>query len=1135
MAYHWQSRNKKASGVEDMVLLVKIQESAIVENLKKRFFDDLIYTYIGPVLISINPFKQMPYFTDKEVEIYQCAASYENPPHVWALTDNMYRNMLIENENQCVIISGESGAGKTVGAKYIMQYIARVSGGGPSVQRVKDVILESNPLLEAFGNAKTVRNNNSSRFGKYMEIQFSRGGLPDGGKISNFLLEKSRVVGQNEGERCFHIFYQLISGADSEMREGLGIANVDYYWYLNQSGTYTVDGTDDKKDLQDTLHAMDVMEIDGDTQTNILQIIAGILHLGNIAFSEDGNYAIPEDDGFLQFPAYLMGVEAAQLKDKLTGRVVEGKWGTQSETIQMKLNVEQATYTRDALSKALYSRVFDWLVQSVNKAMQKDKDELTIGVLDIYGFEIFMKNGFEQFCINFVNEKLQQIFIELTLKAEQEEYVQEGIKWTPIDYFNNKIVCDLIESKRPPGIMSVLDDICFQMHGQSEGADGKLLEKLNEVQLPGREHYVGFAAGFTIQHYAGKVTYEADGFSDKNRDVLFRDCIELMQSSTNTFIRTLFPDDINAEKRGRPTTVSSKIRTQANDLVGRLMKCTPHYIRCIKPNETKKPHDWENERVRHQVEYLGLKENIRVRRAGYAYRREFEKFLRRYCILTPETYPRWHGSTTDGIKHLMAAVNMEPDQWQLGRSKVFVKSPEALFLLEELRERKYDGFARIIQKAFRRYKSDQYFYLLKKKASDILLNKKERKTLTINRNFAGDYLGFAENPSLRALVGKRERIDFAQTVTKYDRRFKTAKRDLMLSPSFVYLIGREKIKEKGPMKGQFVEVVKRKIPLENISSVSLSPFQDDFVVLHVKGEYDSVMETVLKTEFLTLLSEKYQTITSSKLSFTFNRSLQFLVKKEGFGGGGSRMLQFHQGQGDVTLLKPSGKTLHVTIGPGLPSSTTPSHERPPTKNTGGGRRGPPAGGRPAPGGGRPPPGGGRPPPGGGRPAPGGGRPAPGGGRPAPGGGRPAPGGGRPAPGGGKKAVGGSKGQPQRNSKGSFTRRGNQPKLHKEGASKRARAESITDYSKHEFMKTPEGGGTRPPPKSRAKPPARGPKPAPALPKCKAVFDYDATDTDELSFKEGDIIDIIKEDASGWWKGRVRGKEGLFPNNYIEKI
>ncbi|XP_078288044.1 unconventional myosin-If-like [Rhinoraja longicauda] len=251
--YHWQAQNVKQSGVDDMVLLTKITDDAIVANLKKRYMDDYIFTYIGPVLISINPFKTMPYFTEREVELYQGAAQYENPPHIYALADNMYRNMMIDGEDQCVIISGESGAGKTVGAKYIMSYISKVSGGGPKVQQVKDIILKSNPLLEAFGNAKTVRNNNSSRFGKYFEIQFSRGGEPDGGKISNFLLEKSRVVSQNPGERSFHIYYQLLKGVSEEERTNLGVTAPDYYYYLNQSATYTIDDMDDGLEFAETV------------------------------------------------------------------------------------------------------------------------------------------------------------------------------------------------------------------------------------------------------------------------------------------------------------------------------------------------------------------------------------------------------------------------------------------------------------------------------------------------------------------------------------------------------------------------------------------------------------------------------------------------------------------------------------------------------------------------------------------------------------------------------------------------------------------------------------------------------------------------------------------------------------------
>ncbi|XP_044773950.1 unconventional myosin-Ie isoform X3 [Neomonachus schauinslandi] len=824
--YHWQSHDVKHSGVDDMVLLSKITENAIVENLKKRYMDDYIFTYIGSVLISVNPFKQMPYFGEKEIEMYQGAAQYENPPHIYALADNMYRNMIIDRENQCVIISGESGAGKTVAAKYIMSYVSRISGGGPKVQHVKDIILQSNPLLEAFGNAKTVRNNNSSRFGKYFEIQFSPGGEPDGGKISNFLLEKSRVVMRNPGERSFHIFYQLIEGASAEQKHSLGITSMDYYYYLSLSGSYKVDDIDDRREFQETLHAMNVIGIFAEEQMLVLQIVAGVLHLGNISFKEVGNYAAVESEEFLAFPAYLLGINQDRLKEKLTSRQMDSKWGGKSESIHVTLNVEQACYTRDALAKALHARVFDFLVDSINKAMEKDHEEYNIGVLDIYGFEIFQKNGFEQFCINFVNEKLQQIFIELTLKAEQEEYVQEGIRWTPIEYFNNKIVCDLIENKvNPPGIMSILDDVCATMHAVGEGADQTLLQKL-QMQIGNHEHFNSWNQGFIIHHYAGKVSYDMDGFCERNRDVLFMDLIELMQSSELPFIKSLFPENLQADKKGRPTTAGSKIKKQANDLVSTLMKCTPHYIRCIKPNETKKPRDWEESRVKHQVEYLGLKENIRVRRAGYAYRRIFQKFLQRYAILTKATWPSWRGDEKQGVLHLLQSVNMDNDQFQLGRSKVFIKAPESLFLLEEMRERKYDGYARVIQKSWRKFVARKKYVQMREEASDLLLNKKERRRNSINRNFIGDYIGMDEHPELQQFVGKREKIDFADTVTKYDRRFKGVKRDLLLTPKCLYLIGREKVKQ-GPDKGLVKEVLKRRIEMERILSVSLRSHQKE--------------------------------------------------------------------------------------------------------------------------------------------------------------------------------------------------------------------------------------------------------------------------------------------------------------------
>uniref|UniRef100_A0A8D0G3C3 Myosin IEb n=1 Tax=Sphenodon punctatus TaxID=8508 RepID=A0A8D0G3C3_SPHPU len=972
--YHWQTHNVKQSGVDDMVLLAKISEDAIVENLKKRFMDDYIFTYIGPVLISVNPFKQLPYFTDREIDLYQGAvmSSHPHPPLDLALG---WTGPLQEGRKLPSLCSGESGAGKTVAAKYIMGYVSKVSGGGPKVQHVKDIILKSNPLLEAFGNAKTVRNNNSSRFGKYFEIQFSRGGEPDGGKISNFLLEKSRVVNQNPGERSFHIYYQLLEGASPEQQENLGITSPDYYYYLNQSAAYKVDDMNDRQEFQETLAAMDVVGVSGEEQTLVLQLVAGILHLGNISFRESGNYAVVESEDFLAFPAYLLGIDQDRLREKLTSRKMDSKWGGRSEVIDVTLNVEQASFTRDALAKALYARLFDYLVDAVNKAMQKDHEEYNIGVLDIYGFEIFQKNGFEQFCINFVNEKLQQIFIELTLKAEQEEYVQEGIRWSPIDYFNNKVVCDLIENKvNPPGVMSILDDVCATMHAKGEGADQTLLQKLQMV-IGTHPHFNSWNKGFVVHHYAGK--------------------------PTNDINSNLFPENLNAEKKGRPTTASSKIKKQANNLVDTLMKCTPHYIRCIKPNETKRPRDWEESRVKHQVEYLGLRENIRVRRAGYAYRRVFQKFLHRYAILTPETWPAWRGDERRGVVHLLNSVNMDPDQYQLGRSKVFIKAPESLFLLEEMRERRYDGYARVIQKAWRKHVAVRKYIRMREEASNILLNKKERRRNSINRNFMGDYVGLESRPELRCFVGRRERVDFADTVVKYDRRFKTVKRDLILTPRLLYLIGREKVKQ-GPDKGTIKEVLKRQIELERIQSVSLR-----------MG--------------LCLLCEA-----GACGSLSLRPTRKDMRKSRYLGGGGG-----------------------VQNGSGIRTRPRSQHRL------------------------------------------------------------------------------------------SMVRQSSmdQPSLPRQGASPRAKA--LPAQLNLDFMNVPDQGvaglqrrlskEAKPVPGGgRAKPKPK-PKPQPHLPRCRALYAYDAQDTDELSFNANELIEILREDASGWWQGRIRGKEGLFPGNYVEKL
>eukprot|EP01087_Luapelamoeba_hula_P021080 TRINITY_DN72_c0_g1_i2.p1 TRINITY_DN72_c0_g1~~TRINITY_DN72_c0_g1_i2.p1 ORF type:complete len:745 (-),score=147.61 TRINITY_DN72_c0_g1_i2:1096-3246(-) len=689
-------------GVDDMVMLSSISNDAILDNLKKRYQVDVIYTYIGHVLIAMNPYKEIPnLYTERTLRDYRGKFRYELPPHVYCLADNMYRNMLSEGEPQCVIISGESGAGKTWTAKQIMAYIAAVSGASGDVMRVKDVILDSNPLLEAFGNAATLRNFNSSRFGKYMEIQFDLKGDPEGGLITNYLLEKSRVVYQQKGERNFHIFYQFLSNPPGRMREDFGLAGPDAFWYTNQSGTYTIPHTDDKKEFADTYEAMKTIGFSEQEMQDIFRLVAAILWIGNIQFKPDqkGQSAVA-DQQTVDMVGHLLQVEPSFVTQALLFRTVttgQGPGGHgRTSTYACPQDVDAATYSRDALSKALYSRNFDYIVRRVNDAMYiDDADALIIGILDIYGFEIFGKNGFEQMCINFVNEKLQQIFIQLTLKAEQEEYHAEGIKWENIDYFNNKVCCDLIEQKQPPGVMMLLDDVC----NFPQGSDIKFLGKLKEV-WGSHAHMACGADEFTIKHYAGDVKYNVEGFCDKNKDMLFKDLVGLAEVTTNQFVASLFPEasEVVSSKK-KPTTAGFKIKESINELMKALSRCQPHYIRCLKPNADKAPNKFDSELNMHQVKYLGLLENVRIRRAGYAYRQVFDKFFFRYRVVCPKTWPTWQGDHISGAEAICQHMGWPlGSEFQKGKTKIFIRQPESLFALEELRDRTVFDYANRIQR-----------------------------------------------------------------------------------------------------------------------------------------------------------------------------------------------------------------------------------------------------------------------------------------------------------------------------------------------------------------------------------------------------------------------------------------------------
>ncbi|XP_013911518.1 PREDICTED: unconventional myosin-Ib [Thamnophis sirtalis] len=598
-----------------------------------------------------------------------------------------------------------------------MSYVAAVCGKGTEVNQVKEQLLQSNPVLEAFGNAKTVRNDNSSRFGKYMDIEFDFKGDPLGGVISNYLLEKSRVVKQPRGERNFHIFYQILSGGSEDLLKKLKLdTDFSRYNYLGL-GSAKVNGVDDASNFRTVKNAMQIVGFMDDEIESVFEVVAAVLKLGNIEFKPESRVngldeSKIKDKNELKEICELTGIDQSVLERAFSFRTVEAK----QEKVSTTLNVAQAYYARDALAKNLYSRLFCWLVTRINESIkaQSKVRKKVMGVLDIYGFEIFEDNSFEQFIINYCNEKLQQIFIELTLKEEQEEYIREGIEWTHIEYFNNAIICDLIENHQN-GILAMLDEECLRPGAVT---DETFLDKLNQVCAT-HQHFESRMSKcsrflndtslphccFRIQHYAGKVMYQVEGFVDKNNDLLYRDLSQAMWKANHSLIKALFPEGnpvkINLK---RPPTAGSQFKVSVATLMRNLQTKNPNYIRCIKPNDQKAAHIFSDALVCHQVRYLGLMENVRVRRAGYAFRQTYEPCLERYKMLCKQTWPQWRGPArlpnTSGVK-------------------------AKLFKLEDLRKQRLEDLATLIQKIYRGWKCRTYFLLMKK--SQIVISAWYRK------------------------------------------------------------------------------------------------------------------------------------------------------------------------------------------------------------------------------------------------------------------------------------------------------------------------------------------------------------------------------------------------------------------------
>nr|XP_023024555.1 myosin-IA isoform X1 [Leptinotarsa decemlineata] len=747
---------QKEVGVGDFVLMDKIDLDNFMKNLQVRFQNGHIYTYIGEVCVSVNPYRTMNIYGQSFVQQYKDRELFENPPHIFAIADASHKVMKQQGRDTCIVISGESGSGKTEASKIIMKYIAAVTNqdhfrnprGQREIERVKNVLIQSNSVLEAFGNAKTNRNDNSSRFGKYMDINFDFKGDPIGGHINKYLLEKSRVIHQQPGERNFHCFYQLLVGANEDLLKRLNLSrDSNQYYYVKQGNASKVDTLNDRNDYRDVTSSLDTLQFRKEDHDTLWRVVAAILHLGNIEFVNDEEKLVLKKSKCVDYVADLLQVRKNELETALCERVIAAR----GDIMRKEHTETEASFGRDAFAKAVYDRLFTWIVDKINKAISVDQSSQRsyyksslIGVLDIYGFEIFDNNSFEQFCINYCNEKLQQLFIELVLKQEQEEYNREGIAWTNIEYFNNQIICDLVEAPHQ-GIISIMDDACKMT--AEKVTDEMLLEAMDK-KLKGHKHYMSrqvkpsektlrHKTDFRVTHYAGDVTYCIIGFLDKNKDTLFQDFKRLLFNSKDSNIKEMWPEGSQhiSEITKRPPTAGTLFKNSMQALVINLQSKEPHYVRCIKPNEIKSASAFDEERVRHQVSYLGLVENVRVRRAGFAHRQRYDRFLKRYKMISHFTWPNYRGSDRDGCRAIMDENNFTDDV-KYGKTKIFIRTPQTLFALEHARNKLIPAIVTLIQKSWRGYVAREQYKRMKALMTMIKVYrmKKMREYITVLAN-----------------------------------------------------------------------------------------------------------------------------------------------------------------------------------------------------------------------------------------------------------------------------------------------------------------------------------------------------------------------------------------------------------------
>uniref|UniRef100_A0A8C9V012 Myosin heavy chain 10 n=1 Tax=Scleropages formosus TaxID=113540 RepID=A0A8C9V012_SCLFO len=732
----------KFSKVEDMAELTCLNEASVLHNLKERYYSGLIYTYSGLFCVVINPYKNLPIYSENIIEMYRGKKRHEMPPHIYAISETAYRCMLQDREDQSILCTGESGAGKTENTKKVIQYLAHVASSHkgrkdhnipPDSPKPKPVklqgelerqLLQANPILESFGNAKTVKNDNSSRFGKFIRINFDVTGYIVGANIETYLLEKSRAIRQAKDERTFHVFYQLLAGAGEHLKSDLLLEGFNSYRFLS-NGNIPIPGQQDKDNFQETMEAMHIMSFSHEEILAMLKVVSSVLQFGNIVFKKERNTdqaSMPENTA-AQKLCHLLGMNVMEFtRAILTPRIKVGR-----DYVQKAQTKEQADFAVEALAKATYERLFRWLVHRINKALDRTKRQGAsfIGILDIAGFEIFELNSFEQLCINYTNEKLQQLFNHTMFILEQEEYQREGIEWSFIDFGLDLQPCiDLIERPtNPPGILALLDEECWFPKATDKSFVEKVVQELGTHPKFQKPRQLKDKADFCIIHYAGRVDYKADEWLMKNMDPLNDNVATLLHQSTDKFVAELWKDEIQnfqrasfydnisslhdppvdrivgldqvagmnettfgsayKTKKGMFRTVGQLYKESLTKLMATLRNTNPNFVRCIIPNHEKRAGKLDPHLVLDQLRCNGVLEGIRICRQGFPNRIVFQEFRQRYEILTPNAIPKGFMDGKQACERMIQALELDPNLFRIGQSKIFFRAGVLAHLEEE--------------------------------------------------------------------------------------------------------------------------------------------------------------------------------------------------------------------------------------------------------------------------------------------------------------------------------------------------------------------------------------------------------------------------------------------------------------------